>query len=390
MGNAPSSAARPPILGSELTTPSLQRHSRPCEESCAYLVTAPRSQGTHASDSYMLDVSSDASLCCGPTPRSGPVSFVSREEALEKARYYAERNPELAKQAYLFALDILPSNFPGRAQIHEGRNQTGSWGCSFVRCNIPQPVGPCWSSGQHGHPTVQEGGNEGPVQKMGSAEFTSTAFTSGNVSRLHTDDLDELVVNNPAAKKLHLGSIPIRTTEKESFAQLDDSDFRAEIYGELAQLHLMCGEPRKAMECYHSAAMLAPHQLAYSYKRGVVLQQLGERDRAISCFREILQNDSTYKPAIFNLGVCLAEDPSTRPEALGTFQHLLSIDPNNDNALDMIADIHEQEGRVAEAYAVKQRVVTLDPSNFRAGRDLARLGSTLLDRGGVPGYVTLN
>ena len=58
--------------------------------------------------------------------------------------------------------------------------------------------------------------------------------------------------------------------------------------------------------------------------------------------------------------------------------------------LDIIADIHEQEGRVAEAYAVKHRVVTLDPSNFRAGRDLARLESTLLDRGGIPGYVTLN
>lgn len=56
----------------------------------------------------------------------------------------------------------------------------------------------------------------------------------------------------------------------------------------------------------------------------------------------------------------------------------------------MIADIHEQEGRVAEAYAVKQRVVTLDPSNFRAGRDLARLESTLVERGEVPGYITLN
>lgn len=59
-------------------------------------------------------------------------------------------------------------------------------------------------------------------------------------------------------------------------------------------------------------------------------------------------------------------------------------------ALDMIAEIHEQEGRVAEAYAAKQRVVALDPSNFRAGRDLARLETTLAGRGEVPGYVTLN
>ncbi|CDI84407.1 TPR domain-containing protein, putative [Eimeria praecox] len=390
MGNAASSVAQPPILENELTTPSLQRHSHSCEDGCAYLVRAPRSDGGRASDSYTLDVSSDATLCCGPTPRNGSVSFSSREEALVKARYYKERNPELAKQAYLFALDIPPPSLPGKPRKMEGFGQTGSCGCSFVRCSVPQRAGSCWASGQFNHPTVQEDGREGPMQKMGSAELASTAFTSGNVSRLQTDDLDELVVNNSGGKKLHIGSISGLTTGKEGFGQLDDSDFKAEIYAELAQLHLMCGEPRKAMEYYHSAALLSPHQLAYPYRRGVVLQQLGERDRAISCFREVLQNDSTYKPAIFNLGVCLAEDPTTREEALGTFQHLLSIDPNNDNALDMIADIHEREGRVAEAYAVKQRVVTLDPTNFRAGRDLARLESTLLDRGGVPGYVTLN
>lgn len=248
-----------------------------------------------------------------------------------KARYYKERNPELAKQAYLFALGLQPANFPGKLRNAEGFNEGGSCGCSFVRCNIPQPVGSCGTSDQFSHSTVHECGNEEPMQKMRSAEFASTAFTSGNVSRLHTDDLDELVVNNPAAKRLHIGGISAYTTGKEGICQLDDSDFRAEIHAELAQLYLSCGEPRKAMECYQCAAMLAPHQLAYAYRRGVVLHQVGERDRAISCFREVLQNDSTYKPAIFNLGVCLAEDPATRSEALGTFQHLLSIDPNNEN-----------------------------------------------------------
>ncbi|CDJ67103.1 TPR domain-containing protein, putative [Eimeria necatrix] len=390
MGNSSSSVAQPPVLGSELTTPSLQSQSRSYDDSCKYLVTGPRPQGTRVTDAYTLDVSSDAGLCCGSAPTNGSVSFVSREEALIKARYYKDRNPELAKQAYLFALNSPPTKGFGKTQRLEVANPATNCGCSFVRCTIPQPVSACWASSQFSHPEAPEGMPDVSLQKMASAEATSTTFSSGNVTRLHTDDLDELVVSNPAAQRLQVGDVSGRTTGRESLRQLDDSEFRAEIHAELAQLHLICGEPRKALECYNSAELLAPEQLAYSYRKGVVLQQLGEREGAISCFRAVLQNDSKYKPAIFNLGVCLAVDPATRSEALGTFEHLLSIDPNNDSALDMIADIHEQEGRVAEAYTVKQRVVTLDPSNFRAGRDLARLESTLLDRGGVPGYVTLN
>lgn len=247
-----------------------------------------------------------------------------------KARYYKDRNPGLAKQAYLFALSFPSTKLFGKTHRLEEPHSPSSCGCSFVRCGIPQPVSSCWASSQSTHHTCSGGGGE-TLQKMTSAEAMSTAFTSGTMSRLHTDDLDELIVHNPVAHRLHLGDVSGRTSGKEEYGQLEDSDFRAEIHAELGQLHLMCGEPLEALECYKSASALAPDQLAYSYRRGVVLQQLGQREKAISCFRSVLQNDSTYKPAIFNLGICLAEDPATRAEALGTFEHLLSIDPNNDN-----------------------------------------------------------
>lgn len=381
MGNASSSVPPSPILGDELMTMPSQRRSR---SDSAYLVAGLRPQD--ATDVYSLDSSTDSGSCCGSASRvAGP--FISREEALIKARYYKDTNPELAKKAYMFALNFPIGSCIGRSTSTPATN----CGCSFVRCDMPQS-GVCWDSST-GTPTTHPDTTE-KMQKVVSAEAVSTAFTSGTVSRLHTDDLDELVVSNnsnPAVCKLHLGDVSaVPPTSKEDFCQFDDSDFAAEIHAELAQLHLMNGEPREALERYNSASLLAPYQLAYSYRKGVVLQQLGEKEKAVSCFRSVLQDDKEYKPALFNLGVCLAEEPETRAEALSMFELLLSIDPNNDNALDMIADIHEQEGRVAEAYAVKQRVVNLDPTNFRAGRELARLESTLAGRGEVPGYVTLN
>lgn len=247
-----------------------------------------------------------------------------------KARYYKDRNPELAKQAYLFALSFLPTKTVGKAPWIGAPHSASTCGCSFVRCGIPQPVSSCWASSQPSHHVCINSGGEA-MQKMGSAEAMSTAFTSGTVSRMHTDDLDELVVHNPVAHRLHLGDVSARASGKEESGQFEDTNFRAEIYAELAQLHLMTGEPHEALDCYKNAATLAPDQLAYSYRRGVVFQQLGERDKAILCFRNVLQKDPTYKPAIFNLGVCLAEDASTRAEALEVFELLLSIDPTNDS-----------------------------------------------------------
>lgn len=59
-------------------------------------------------------------------------------------------------------------------------------------------------------------------------------------------------------------------------------------------------------------------------------------------------------------------------------------------ALELIADIYEKEGRIADAHNYMQRVVALDPSNFRACRDLARLETMLRNEGRLPGYVPLN
>ncbi|KAL8269410.1 hypothetical protein Esti_006648 [Eimeria stiedai] len=386
MGNTSSSAIQPEILGAKLIpTASQGGRSRSHDQSAAYLVAGPPEQGVQLPDVY-LDACSDAALCCSAA-RDTPISFISREEALMKARYYKERNPELAKQAYLYALSFPSTKGFGKSPV--GPHTSPSCGCSFARCGIPQPVVACWASSRP-NPHTCGGGGEA-LNKMVSAEAMSTAITSGSASRLHTDDLDELVVHNPVAQRLHIGDITTCTSGKDEYVQFGDNDFRAEIHAELAQLHLMNGEPLEALECYQSASALAPDQLAYSYRKGVVFQQMGNREKAILCFRNVLQADASYKPALFNLGVCLAEDAETRAEALRMFEMLLSIDPNNDNALELIADIHEQEGRVEEAYAAKQRVVTIDPSNFRAGRDLARLELTLSSsRGGLPGYVTLN
>ncbi|KAL8429001.1 hypothetical protein Efla_006784 [Eimeria flavescens] len=396
MGNSsPSALRRPPVLGTKLICGSSSHsdsRSQLHDQSAAYLVAGPPAGDPQPVPDVYVDACGDSALCCS-TSREAPISFISREEALMKARYYKDRNPELAKQAYLFALSFRSSRPTARgAAAAEGGGplSASSCGCSFVRCGFPQPMTSCWASKKPPVHTCPPRSSVEPLQTMPSAEAMSTAFTSGSGSRMHTDDLDELVVPNPVAHRLPTGDLASSGPAKDGYLHGADNDFKAEIHAELAQLHLMNGEPLEALECYQSASALAPDQLAYAYRRGVVLQQMGDREKAVLCFREVLKSDASYKPAIFNLGVCLAEEAATRPEALRLFESLLSLDPNNDNALELIADIHEQEGRVEEAYAAKQKVVTLDPSNFRAGRDLARLESTLSTRGSLPGYITLN
>lgn len=255
-----------------------------------------------------------------------------REEALIKARYYKDRDVNMAKKAYAAALNFTGTSMSVSNPL-DGSVPASDCGCYFVPCGGPQGDTSCWLGAK-----FKSNLSDSQGTRKVSIGGISTAFTSGSLSRMHTSDMEELVVNEHMPRYLLLHheravceGAPPKEAVPTGASQLDDSRFQAEIHAELADLHLASGESENAIECYERAMSLAPEELSYLYKRGVVLQQVGRRREAIECFRGVLQLDASNRPALFNLGVCLNEESTTRREALETFQLLLSYDPRNEN-----------------------------------------------------------
>ncbi|PHJ15130.1 tpr domain-containing [Cystoisospora suis] len=405
-----------------------------------HVMDAGQRSAMHSSESRC------GAMCCQSGGRKME-QYKSREEALAKARFYRDRNFDLALHAYSAALDFprtsggSPSSpneaghvlhlvgLPMSAELQGDRSRqsvNGAAGCppgTFFM--TPRGVGVgCFDACQDStavSDTCQEGGSPSEQRPAGgSSSAASTAFTSsGDVSRLASEeDINDMSLGGQSKKRgaqFSTSVPPAAAAFKGRFFQSSssslaltvppppssstqggagsipgsDEDERkrddalcAKICDEIAQLYLTHGDKEEALRYYNKATNLAPHIVVFIYRRGVVLQLLGQEDAAIQAFRRALQVEPHYKAALFNLGTCLMRRESGREEALRIFQKLMVLEPADHQVLSLVAHCYEMDGRYEEALAYRQRVVQLDPQNFRAKRELTQLKQQILKENG--------
>lgn len=134
-----------------------------------------------------------------------------------------------------------------------------------------------------------------------------------------------LTVPPPLSSSAQGGGASVTGSDEEERKREDA--LCAKICDEIAQLYLINGDKEEALRYYNKATNLAPHIVVFIYRRGVVLQLLGQEDAAIQAFRRALQVEPHYKAALFNLGTCLMRRESGREEALRIFQKLVVLEP---------------------------------------------------------------
>jgi tetratricopeptide (TPR) repeat protein len=73
---------------------------------------------------------------------------------------------------------------------------------------------------------------------------------------------------------------------------------RASAYANLAQAYLIANQPLRAIEAYEAAIELAPLSPAATfarYRRGCVILGIGQYDRAVDAFDQIIRADATFQ-----------------------------------------------------------------------------------------------
>lgn len=115
-----------------------------------------------------------------------------------------------------------------------------------------------------------------------------------------------------------------------------------------------------------------PENTGYRFRLGQLLAQGGEPAQAETQFNAVLSKDSTYLPAIYQLGL-LAHDRKDFDAAIQLFQKLLTLNPHDYLSQYYLGSAMVSRGTFDSARAVLSSCISLNPSYTPAIALLASL-----------------
>ena len=92
------------------------------------------------------------------------------------------------------------------------------------------------------------------------------------------------------------------------------------------------GEPQKAISCYEKAIQIDPNYVNAHNNLGIKFMELEEHQKAISCYEKVIQIDPNFADAHNNLGVIFMELEEYQ-KATSCFEKAVEINPSHINAL---------------------------------------------------------
>ena len=126
---------------------------------------------------------------------------------------------------------------------------------------------------------------------------------------------------------------------------------------------LASGDYLEALKHYDSAIdPMQPDALAL-YRRGAVLDGLGQSERALKDYNQAIRLDPKFPLAYYGRGILLATRERAYARAVGDFDKVLQLVPDNVDALIRRGDAYGQLGDFGHAIADLDRAVQLAPDD---------------------------
>lgn len=168
-------------------------------------------------------------------------------------------------------------------------------------------------------------------------------------------------------------------------------------YKKIANAFLNTGNYEKAAEAFRRMKVVQPDDPQLMFTLGNLYVNLGKLNEAESEFRAILRHDLNHTEALMALGNVCQRKGQFR-DAILAFNKILSVDQQNEIAKEKLGELYQAQGATSEAVkfylqaanayqygeavdrAIKlyQRVLTIDPTNPTACRELTNLGASLV------------
>ena len=151
----------------------------------------------------------------------------------------------------------------------------------------------------------------------------------------------------------------------------------ADAFAELGHLYTYYEMPAPALTCYENAHRLEPDNPDRAYYRAFLLADLGENQRAVELFEEVLRSEPDDLASLARLGdLHLDEDRSDTAET--AFRRILEIDPRAAVGWYGLGRVAARRGDHQQAVRHFEKTLQLQPSadltHYSLGQSLRRLG----------------
>ena len=110
-----------------------------------------------------------------------------------------------------------------------------------------------------------------------------------------------------------------------------------------------------------------------NFNKAKELSITGDYYGAIVLLRQAVEFAPDHAAAWYLLGQCQERNPKWRRDAAESYQHALSIDPNNPDALISLGDLYRLDGLASRAQSCYEDVLKIAPENPEAKSRLAAL-----------------
>ncbi len=137
------------------------------------------------------------------------------------------------------------------------------------------------------------------------------------------------------------------------------------FHHDLALLYSATGQTQLAIGKLRDALKLAPNHAAYHYELGLALAEVGDMTGVITALEQAVRLDPSLARAWYNLGLA-KNGRKDIPGALDALQRGELADPRDPGIPYARATILAQQGRIQEAVAALDRVLSIAPGHAEA------------------------
>ena len=136
------------------------------------------------------------------------------------------------------------------------------------------------------------------------------------------------------------------------------------------------GEYQKAISAYKKAIQIEPNNVAAYNNLGFVFYQLGEYQKAISSYENAIQIKPNYADVYYNLGNTLKK-LEEHQKAITSYEKAIQINPNYADVYYNLGNTLKELGERQKAQNCYKKVIQINPNHYKAYNNLGSLFNEL-------------